>query len=110
VERSVLEPERKERETRREKLTSSVSFFVVVSKAVFEVGASGLLIVILGCFLSRFLFLKITQLQRERLKPPGLSPAETKSEEVSWKRRSQDIYVISQSFALIRRDWQASRE
>ncbi len=51
-------------------------FFLVVSRAVFEVGASGLLIVILGCFLSRFLFLKITQLQRERLKPPGLSPAE----------------------------------
>jgi len=67
---------REKRETRREKLTSSVSFFVVVSRAVFEVGASGLLIVILGCFLSRFLFLKITQLQRERLKPPGLSPAE----------------------------------
>jgi hypothetical protein len=67
----------KREETRREKLIASISFFfVVISRAVFEVGASGLLIVILGCFLFRFLFLKISQLQRERLKPPGLSPAE----------------------------------
>ncbi len=63
-------------DTEREVDSKYLFFVVVISRAVFEVGASGLLIVILGCFLFRFLFLKISQLQRERLKPPGLSPAE----------------------------------
>jgi len=89
----------------------SLFFFLVVSRAVFEVGGSGLLIGFFRLFSFQIPVLEDYSTAKRKTETSwSLVQLRTKSEEVSWKRRSQDIYVISQSFASIRRDWQASRE
>lgn len=104
---------REKSETRREEVDIKCLFFffLVVSRAVFEVGGSGLLIGFFRLFSFQIPVLEDYSTAKRKTETSwSLVQLRTKSEEVSWKRRSQDIYVISQSFASIRRDWQASRE